>query len=165
MDWRPWRWPLVLTAVILVINVGALNIDWWHMKSESRSLRAAMVHIYKSAYPKESVIIDPIAQMQQKIAIAQHGSGLAAPDDFTAITAAFGAAWAGTVTAAQKSTAIAALEYHDRSLFVHLKAGGEAPTQQMQTALARLNLTLTLETPDSATGQSGAVVWQIRSKK
>ena len=160
MDWRPWRWPLALAAVVLLINAGALNIDWWHMKGESRSLRTAMIQIYKSAYPKESVIIDPIAQMQQKIAIAKHDSGMPAPDDFTAITAAFGEAWAGAVAAAGKSTAIAALEYHDRSLFVHLKQGGNAPTQQMQAALVKRNMAL-----DLAPGQSGAVVWQIRSKK
>ena len=160
MDWRPWRWPLALAAAVLLINAGALNIDWWHMKGESRSLRAAMIQIYKSAYPKESVIIDPIAQMQQKIAIAKHDSGMPAPDDFTAITAAFGEAWSGAITAAGKSTAIASLEYHDRSLFVHLKQGGKAPTQQMQAALVKRNMAL-----DLAPDQSGAVVWQIRSKK
>ena len=160
-DWRPWRWPLALAAAILVINVSALNIDWWHMKSESRSLRAAMIQIYKSAYPKESVIIDPIAQMQQKIAIAKHNSGQAAPDDFTAITAAFGEAWTGAMAAAGRSTAIAAIEYHDHSLFVRLKQGGEVPTNQMQAALARHGLSLTLGAP----GQSGAVAWQIRSAK
>jgi len=160
MDWRPWRWPLALAAAILLINASALNISWWHMKGESRSLRAAMVQIYKSAYPKESVIIDPIAQMQQKIAIAKHDSGMPAPDDFTAITAAFGEAWAGAITAAGKSTAIASIEYRDRSLFVRLKQGGDAPTQQMKTALAKRDLAL-----DLAPEQSGAVVWQIRSAK
>lgn len=160
MDWRPWRWPLALAAAVLLINASALNIGWWHMQGESRSLRTAMVQIYKSAYPKESVIIDPIAQMQQKIAIAKHDSGMPAPDDFTAITAAFGEAWAGAVTAAGKSTAIASIEYHDRSLFVRLKQGGEAPTQQMKTALVKRDLAL-----DLAPEQSGAVVWQIRSAK
>lgn len=160
LNWRPWRWPLALAAAVLLVNALALNLDWWHLRSESRSLRAAMIQIYKSAYPKESVIIDPIAQMQQKIAIAKHDSGMPAPDDFTAITAAFGEAWAGAVTAAGKSTAIAAIEYHDRSLFVHLKQGGDAPTQQMQAALAKRELVL-----DPAPDQSGAVVWQIRSKK
>lgn len=160
MDWRPWRWPLALAAAVLLINASALNIGWWHMQGESRSLRTAMVQIYKSAYPKESVIIDPIAQMQQKIAIAKHDSGMPAPDDFTAITAAFGEAWAGAVTAAGKSTAIVSIEYHDRSLFVRLKQGGEAPTQQMKTALVKRDLAL-----DLAPEQSGAVVWQIRSAK
>jgi general secretion pathway protein L len=162
IDWRPWRWPLALAAMVLLVNAAALNISWWKMKSESRTLRAAMVQIYKSAYPKESVIIDPIAQMQQKIAIAKHNSGQAAPDDFTAITAAFGQAWAA---AAGKSGAIAAIEYHDRSLSVRLKAGGNPPMQLIREALAKRNLTLTLAAPGSAAGQSGTVVWQIRSTK
>jgi len=98
--------------------------------------------------------------MRQKIAAAKRASGLAAPDDFTSITASFGEAWAGAVAAAGKSTAIAALEYHDHSLFVRLKQGGEAPTQQMKAALAKRDLAL-----DLAPEQSGAVVWQIRSAK
>jgi general secretion pathway protein L len=168
LDWRPWRWPLALAAAVLVINAAALNIDWWRMKGETNSLRAAMIQIYKSAYPKESVVIDPIAQMQQKIAAAKRDSGLAAPDDFTAIMAAFGEAWSSAVVAAGKTTAIAGLEYHERSLFVRLKpllsrvegSGGEAPTQQMKAALAKRDLALEL-----APEQSGAVIWQIRSAK
>jgi general secretion pathway protein L len=168
LDWRAWRWPLALAAAVLAINTIALNVDWWRMKSEASALRAAMVQVYKSAYPKESVIIDPIAQMQQKIAIAKHNSGLPAPDDFTAITAAFGEAWSNIVAAAGTSTAIAALDYHEHSLFVRLKPvlsrvegpGGESPTQQMKAALAKYNLAL-----DLAPEQSGAVVWQIRSGK
>lgn len=166
-DWRAWRWPLALAASVLVINIAALNFDWWRMKSEANTLRAAMIQIYKSAYPKETVIIDPIAQMQQKIAAAKRDSGLAAADDFTAITAAFGEAWSSAVTAAGKTNAIAALEYRERSLFVRLKpvlsrveGAGEAPTQQMKAALAKRNLTL-----DLAPEQSGAAVWQIRSAK
>jgi general secretion pathway protein L len=160
LDWRPWRWALALAAAILVVNAAALNIDWWRMKSENDSLRADMIRIYKSAYPKESVIIDPVAQMRQKIAIAKHISGLPAPDDFTAIVSAFGEAWAGTVAKAGKATEIAALDYRERSLFVRLKPGGESPTQQMKAALAKYQLALEL-----APEQSGAVVWQIRSGK
>lgn len=165
LDWRPWRLPLALAAAVLVVNAVALNIDWWRIKGETNSLRMAMVQIYKSAYPKESVIIDPVAQMQQKIAAAKRASGLAAPDDFTAITASFGEAWASAVAAAGKATSIAALEYHDHSLFVRLKQGGEAPTQQMKAALAKRSLSLDLGALDHAPEQSGAVVWQIRSAK
>ena len=160
LDWRPWRWPLALVAAVLAINAAALNIDWWRLKRESDALRATMIQIYKSAYPQESVIIDPLAQMQQKIAIARHNSGLPAPDDFTAIVADFGQAWASTVAATGKDAAIASLDYHERSLFVRLKPGGESPTRQMKTALAKYQLALEL-----APEQSGAVVWQIRSAK
>lgn len=157
LDWRPWRWPLALAAAVLLINITALNIDWWRLKGESTSLRTTMTQIYKSAYPKESVIIDPIAQMQQKIDAAKRASGQAAADDFMAITAAFGEAWA---SAAGKTSAIASLEYRERSLFVRLKPGVEAPTQQMKTALAIRDLAI-----DLAPEQSGAIVLKIRSSK
>jgi general secretion pathway protein L len=160
LDWRPWRWPLALAATILLVNAAALNIDWWRMKNETNALRGIMVQIYKSAYPNETVIIDPIAQMKQKILAAKHSSGMAAPNDFTAIVAAFGEAWAGAVATTDRSTSITALEYHDHSMFVHLKPGGEAPTKQIQAALAKRDLALEL-----APEQSGAVVWKIGSAK
>ena len=170
LDWRPWRWPLALAATVLIINTTALNIDWWRMQRESTALRAAMSQIYKSAYPKETVIIDPVAQMQQKISAAKRNSGLPAADDFTAITAALGEAWSNS-SSTDKIPAIAALEYRERSLIVRLKpatggangAGNAAPTQQIKAALAKHNPPLTLEVLDSASGQSGGVAWKIRS--
>jgi len=158
MDWRPWRWTLVLAAAVMLVNVGALNFDWWRMKSESNALRSSMIQIYKSAYPNETVIIDPIEQIQQKIAASKRVSGQAAADDFTMITAAFGEAWAGVKATLPTPPSIAALEYRDRSLYVRMKSDGEAPTSQMKAVLAKRYLSL-----DLAPEQSGAVVWQIRS--
>ncbi|MDO8263750.1 MAG: type II secretion system protein GspL [Gallionella sp.] len=167
LDLRAWRWPLALAAAVMAINVAALNIDWWRMKAEANSLRAAMTQIYKSAFPKETVIIDPVAQMRRKIAAARHDAGLAAADDFTAITATFGEAWASVATATGKTPDIAALEYRERSLLVRLKPftgsvnmrNDEALTQQMKAALAERNLSLDQEPSGSA------AVWKIRSAK
>lgn len=158
-DWRSWRWPLVLGSAVLLVNVGALNIDWWHMKSEADSLRSSMTQIYKSAYPNESVIIDPIAQMQQKITSGKRKSGMSAADDFTSIVSAFGEAWTGVKASLASPPAIAALEYRDKGLLVRFKPGGEGPTQQMNTALAERGLSLEPSTEQSA------VVWKIRSIK
>lgn len=167
LELRAWRWPLALAAAVLAINVAALNIDWWHMKTEANSLRASMIQVYKSAFPKETVIIDPVAQMKQKIAMARHDTGLAAADDFTTITATFGEAWASVAAASGKSPALAALEYRERSLFVRLKPytgpanmrDDEALTQQMKATLAERNLSLDQEPSGSA------AVWKIRSAK
>jgi general secretion pathway protein L len=159
MNWQPWRWPLLLAAAVLLVNAIALNIDWWRMKSEANSLRTAMLQIYKTTYPKESVIIDPIAQMQQKIAAAKHTAGLPNSDDFTALIAAFGEAWP-SVGGMGNAAGIAAIEYREHRLYVRLKAGTDAQTQQIKAAFATRELQLEL-----APEQSGAMVWKIRSTK
>ena len=157
LNWRAWRWPLALATLLLMVNAVALNFDWWRMKSEAATLRASMIQSYKSAYPKESVIIDPLAQMRQKIDIAKRNAGLPGANDFTALTAAFGAAWA---KAGGKQPGIAALEYHANSLIVRLKPGVEAPTQRVQAALAEYNLSL-----EPVPEQSAITAWKIRSQK
>lgn len=170
LELRAWRWPLALAATVLVVNVAALNVDWWHMKGEASALRATMIQIYRSAYPKETVIIDPVAQMQQKITAARSTAGLAAPDDFMTITTTFSSVWASIASASGKSPSLAALEYRERSLFVRLKpfpgsAGmrdvdardSEALTQKMKVALAERNLSLEQVPSESSTA------WKIRS--
>lgn len=164
LEWRAWRWPLALAAAVLLINVAALNIDWWRMKSEASVLRATMTQIYKSTFPKETVIIDPVAQMRQKIAAAKHDAGLASPDDFMVIAAAFSEAWA-SVASSGKPPAIASLEYRERNLFVRFKSvlsqaerpNIEATMQKVKTALAERNLSLEQEPSGSA------MAWKIRS--
>ena len=158
LDWRRWRAPLVLGTLLLLINISALNFDWWRLSREASQLQASMVQIYKTTYPQETVIVDPAAQMRQKISAAQRAAGQAAPDDFTALAAGFGAAWNSVTQNAvgPAKPAIASLEYRERSLFVKPKPQAEVPLAQMKTALAAYNLSL---------GQSAPGVWQIRSTK
>lgn len=156
-DWKAWRWVAVLAMLLVAVNLLALNIKWWGLKHEADGLRSGMTDLYKSAYPRESVIIDPVAQFRQKIGIARRKSGMSSPDDFTEIVNAFGAAWkehpANGVT-------ITTLEYRDRTLYVRLKAGSKDVAKQLQTTLARYNLTL-----DAGHPESGTVVWKIRSAR
>ncbi|MES2535294.1 MAG: type II secretion system protein GspL [Pseudomonadota bacterium] len=158
LNWRPWRWPLALAALVLVVNIVGLNIEWWRLKNDAAALRANMTQVYKTAYPNETVIRDPVAQLRQKIATARRVSGQSAPDDFTALTAAFAEAWASSGQASPAG--IAGLEYRDRSLFVRLKPDAQAPVEQVKAALAGRGLSLV-----PAASQSAGVVWQIRSGK
>jgi general secretion pathway protein L len=152
IDWRPWRWPLALAATLLAINAVGLNVDWLRMKREAEALRTGMIQTYKNAFPKETVIIDPVAQMRQKTAAARRESGQVASDDFIVLAAAFSEAWQA---ATQGAAPIASLEYHDGSLLVKPKPGVE-PGERLRNALAARNLTLS---------QPSAGVWQIRSAK
>lgn len=152
-DWGAWRWPLVLGAAVLLINIVGLNVDWMRAKREAETLRASMTQTYRAAFPKETVIVDPLAQLRQKMAGAQRESGRLAPDDFVALAAAFSEAWSAT---GKGTPPVAGLEYRDRSLTVKLKPGSEASPEQLNSALAARNLAVT---------QPSAGVWQIRSTK
>ncbi len=152
---QKWRWPLTLAALVLLVNIIGMNVEWLRMQREAGSLRAGMIQTYKSVYPNETAILDPIAQMRQKITVARHQAGQAAPDDFISLAAQFGEAWQ-SVMQGRTTPGIAALEYGERSLLVRLKPEGEPPTEAMQAALAARNLSLT---------PKDANVWQIRSTK
>lgn len=150
-DWRPWRWPIALGVALVAINAFGLNLDWLRMKREADALQANMMQTYRNTFPKDTVIVDPLAQMRQKAAEAQRNSGRIAQDDFLALAAAFGEVWAA---AGQKPQAIAGLEYHDRVLSIKIKPETSAPLDQIKLAMAQRNLTL---------APSGSGVWQLRS--
>lgn len=159
-DWQRWRWPLRLAAAVFIFNIVALNFDWWQMSKEAKNLRTTMTQIYQSRYPKETVVIDPIAQMQQKIAFAKRDAGLAMPSDLTSLAAQFGEAWSNL--ASTNKPTIASIDYREHTLFVNFTAdsanGSEALMQHMQTALTGHNLSLT-----ATSTQAGTVTWQIQS--
>lgn len=156
-NWSRWRWPLILAGALLLLNISALNLDWWRLKQEANSARAALNRTFQNAYPKESVIVDPLLQMRQKIAAAKHAAGQPAPDDFVPLAAGFAEAWnrAGSGSSVTPP-AIAALEYHERALLVRIKTPGEIPLATLRTALAAHNLTLE---------RQGADTLQIRSAR
>jgi len=153
IDWRAWRWPIVLGTAVLLINVIGLNVDWLRLKREANALSNGMIQTYRTAFPKDPVVIDPLAQLRQKLAGAQRDSGQLAPDDFVALAATFSEAWAST---GKGAAPIAGLEYRDRALTVKLKPGSEVELEQLTSALASRNLSIT---------QPSAGVWQIRSGK
>jgi general secretion pathway protein L len=151
INWRAWRWPAILAAALVLINVIALNSDWWRLRGESEALRASMTRIYRTAYPNETVIVDPIAQMRQKIDAAKRDSGQPAPEDFASLVARFGQAWnnAARSEGAESAPAIAGLEYRDRMLTVKLKSPAGAELQPVKTAAAARGLTVEEVGPDT----------------
>lgn len=152
LDWRPWRWPAALALLALLVHVVGLNVSWLRLQREADLLQNGMSQTFRAAFPQESVVIDPLAQMQQKINAARQGSGQAAPDDFLALASAFGSAWS-SVPQAGKAT-IAALEYRERSLLVRIKPAEALAAASIRPALTAHKLGLT---------EQGAGVWQIRS--
>lgn len=157
-DLRAWKLPLQLAAAVLLINTIALNADWWRLHREATALKADMLQTYRNRFPDERVILDPLLQMQQKIAAGRRAAGKPTPDDFVALAASFASASNGLAIAASDG-AIASLDYRERALSVKWKMQTQQDdrfddfTQQLKTALGNRQLALQQGTADS---------WQIR---
>ena len=152
-DWRRWRWPLRLAVLALVVNIVGLNVEWLRMRRDAAGVRLAMLQTFKSVYPNEAPLY-PALQMRRNLAAAKLNSGDVAPDEFTAISAAFGEAMAG-LPGLDKGV-IASLDYRERALTVKLKPDmvTAAATARVKAALAERQLQLTEPTPGT---------WLIRS--
>jgi general secretion pathway protein L len=153
-DWRRWRWPLRLALLALAVNLAGINLEWMQLKRDAAAVRLAMLQTFKAVYPKETVILDPEAQMRKNISIARLASGQVAGDEFTTISAAFGEAM-GSMPG---SPAVATLEYRERALLVKFKPADIAALaqrkEQVGAALAMRQLQLL---------EIGPGTWQIRS--
>ena len=151
-DWRRWRWPIRLALLALAINLIGLNVEWLRLKREADTVRQSMTQTFRSAYPNQTTILDPVAQMRQNIARARASTGEVAPDEFTYLAAAFGEA----TRSLGRQPGIASIEYRERALSVKVKPETVDPglTGQLRTALAARNMSLDETAPGS---------WLIRS--
>ena len=157
-DWRRWRMPLALAAALLLVNVIALNWDWWQLRSQGLQLREAMERSFRRSFPNEA-LVDPVAQMRQKLAVARQAAGEFSAGDFVALSAAFGDVWAEAGTAAGfDARAIAAMEYRDAMLTVRFKPGQQPSLDAVRSALAARGLEATAVAGDAAQ-------WQVRSMR
>jgi general secretion pathway protein L len=151
-DWQRWRWPIRLALLALVVNLVGLNYQWWQLKREADALRQANLQIYKAAFPKDTVIQDPVLQMRANIVRAKAAGGQAGTDEFTYLAAAFGEA----VRALPRPVAVASLDYRERALSVKVKPESADPgvVATLGSALAGRGLGLTEAAP---------ATWQIRN--
>lgn len=157
-DWKAWRWPLILGSLLVLINAVALNANWWRLRSEADALRASMTRIYRDAFPNETVVVDPLAQMRQKIDAGRRNSGQPAPEDFASLVGRFGQAWrsAARPDAAGMPPAVAGLEYRDRTLTVKHKSPAGELLEPVRIAAASYGLTVEEAAPD---------LWRIGNAK
>lgn len=151
-DWRRWRWPIALAALVIAVNLIGLNVEWLRLRSEATTVRQSMTQTYRNVYPRETTILDPVLQMRQHIARARANTGEVAPDEFTYLASALGEA----TRALGRPVGIASIEYRERALTVKVKPESVDPglTGQLRTALATRRLTLEETKPGN---------WVIRS--
>ncbi|MET3116228.1 general secretion pathway protein L [Undibacterium sp. GrIS 1.8] len=139
IDLFAWRWPIGLAAAVLIINLIGINFEWFSLKREAQQLSSSLVQSYRAAYPKETVIIDPLAQMQQKISLSKKLAGQSVPDDFVVLAAQFSQIW-DRISGASPGASVLSMEYREHSLFVKTRSFNQQ--DQLKAALQEQSLTL-----------------------
>jgi general secretion pathway protein L len=150
--WREWRWPIALAAAASLVNIAAINADWWRLRSEGQQLRDEITDIYRRSFPNETVVLDPLAQIKQKIAASRQASGQLNTSDFVVLAAALGEVWR---EAGNDLRAIDALDYRDGTLTIKLKKAAQVSLAAMRSPLATRELQLTPSPTDP-------LLWQVK---
>ena len=150
-DWRPWRVPIALAFLAVVVNLAGINIEWLRLRGEATAVRQQINDTFKSVYPNEPVA-DPVAQMRQNMARAQAGTGKIGADEFIYLAGALGDATRELMS----PPGITSIEYKERTLRVVVKPETIDPTalRQLQAALSARGLTLDSSAPAN---------WVVRS--
>jgi len=141
IDWAAWRWPLRLVAMILLVNIVALNLEWFSLKRTAKSLNDVLVQTYKTSFPKETTILSPLAQMKQKVNLTKKMAGQFATDDFVVMASEFAQVWDRVMVG--KTTAIVSLDYKEHGLEVRVKSVSSVPMDQLRATLAEQSMRLT----------------------
>ena len=150
--WREWRWPIALAAAASLVNIAAINADWWRLRSEGQQLRDEITDIYRRSFPNETVVLYPLAQIKQKIAASRQASGQLNTSDFLVLAAALGEVWR---EAGNDLRAIDALDYRDGTLTIKLKKTAQVSLAAMRSLLATRELQLTPSPTDP-------LLWQVK---
>lgn len=149
IQWQIWRWPLALTALVLLANIVGLNAEYWGLKREANALKLGMAQTYQVSFPKDRVVPFPLEQMKKNLANAQRNAGQAAPYDFTVLLTGFGTAW--SQVGASSLPKVTSIEYKDEGLMVQVK--GSLPQEEVKKALSQVNLNLK---------KVNAETWQVK---
>lgn len=143
-DWMRWRWSIMLAACALLLSVLGLNWEWWTLQRESDLIRASVLATYKTSFPNETVIRDPLAQMQQKINAAKKLTGQSSNDDFLVLSGLFAQVWEQTLGVLPVAS-VTSMEYRERSLYVTPKNMGDVPIDRLRAGLKERSLSLDIK--------------------
>lgn len=131
--WRPAAW--LALALLLVNGAGALagaGMAAW----EARQLARENATLFRAAFPEAQVVVDPVLQMQRKLADLRHAAGESAAGDFLPMLAR-----AGQVLPAPARQAAREIRHESGRLTLLLPAG-QAGVEGADWSRAGLRATL-----------------------
>jgi general secretion pathway protein L len=130
-EWQRWRLAAVLALAAFALHAGVHAYDLARLRAEETRLDAAIEQAVRIALPDVERVVDPRAQIGQRLA----GAGAADPDGLLARLAAIG----GAMTGAPGPT-IEALGWRDRQLELSMIAPNTDAIARFAQALSARGL-------------------------
>lgn len=133
-DWMKWRWSIGLLSSIVLVSLFGLNWEWYRLKSEANALGASLSASYRTLFPNEAGLRDPILQLQQKINQSKKLAGQSTEEDFLVLSGQLAQAWQ-TAFPQQLGTVLESMEYREKALFVKPKNPAEVQIETLRSSL------------------------------
>lgn len=108
---RALRTPLGWAGVAALAAIAGLNLHWLKLGAEAKALRAEQGAAFRSAFPRETALVDPLAQTRRQLAELRARAGQPSPDDFSVLNAR-----AAQLLVAAPVGSLTGLQYRDGSL-------------------------------------------------
>ncbi len=161
LDSSKWKIPAIATLLLIIINTTAINWKWMQMKEEIKISEAFITREFKNYFPKETVMLDPIKQMRQKINYIDN-SNLLDQNNFYSLIVGF-SEFRETLSKEGDSNsvpAVVAIEYRNKILYVHFEPNQNSILATNRNLLDELGLYVT-----ESSSKSKGIIWKISGIK
>lgn len=146
--WQRWRIAALLLAGLIVVLIAQQAISEFGLRRESARMDAEVATLFHQALPDVTRMVDPKAQMQQRL--AQLGGGAGSSTGLLSLLASV-----GKILQSQPGVQLQGLSYHDGVLKLQVQTGNISTLDALKSALQQTaSLHADMDSVSSKAGQT-----------
>jgi len=126
---RPWRPAALLLGLWLVVQLGAMGLEYQRLSAHNEAMREQITSLYREAFPQARKVVNPRVQMERGLARLR-GSGGAQADLLGFI------AKAGPILKATPELKLRSLRYKENRLDIDLEIGSLQTLDKLKQRLS-----------------------------
>lgn len=129
--WRPWRASAALLLVGALLGSVSMGLEYHRMGQEQAQLHAQIEQTFRDAFPNAKRVVNPRAQMEQRLAALQRG-GDGDDSGFLSLLRS-----AGPILRSNKGVQVSAASYREGRLDLELTADNLQVLDQLKQTLSQ----------------------------